>query len=111
MALSKLAVRRLTKLADFMEALPRDKKHGFDMGTYIDDGACGTVCCALGWADKARLFPRLKLDRCHSLGGAAALITDGGDYYAELFRDGLSRSIHTPQQWAKHCRRFLKEHA
>jgi hypothetical protein len=69
MALSKLAARRLTKLAGFMDALPPeaekhffmgawvrhegDNHHGFERGhilTQRDILTCGTTACAAGWA-------------------------------------------------------------
>lgn len=66
MALSKLAVRRLTKLADFMDALPKMATEHFNMGAFINHHGdhdipsgpvtretlldCGTTACAFGWA-------------------------------------------------------------
>lgn len=94
MALSKLAVRRLTKLADFMAALPKSASKNFDMGTwfahYGNDGRehgykpgaklklgqlqkCGSVACALGWATAVPAFHRagltIKLDESGTEGG------------------------------------------
>lgn len=53
--------RRLLKLADFLEKLPKLK--GFDMGSFgteISDGqpACGTSSCAAGWAASIPSFRR-----------------------------------------------------
>ena len=66
MALSKLAVERLTKLADFMDALPAAAAGHFTMRSWMrHDGLhdfapeviteaalmdCGTTACAAGWA-------------------------------------------------------------
>lgn len=65
MALSRKAVRRLTTLIKFMEALPRSAAKHFDMTTWLshygtddhgfetfirpgDPQTCGTTACALG---------------------------------------------------------------
>ncbi len=67
--LSKLAQRRILKLASFMEALPEDADKHFDMIDWLshsDEGhshfkdgqkvsiqdlfSCGTAACAFGWA-------------------------------------------------------------
>src|SRR5688572_29906761 len=78
MALSKLAVRRLTKLADYMEKLPKSAAKHFDMGAWFShrgdhDHAigrwverdtlnyCGTTACALGWAATVPAFRRAGL--------------------------------------------------
>lgn len=59
--------RRLLKLADFLEKLPKEK---FDYGVWAEDQthsgkcdsrmtACGTAGCALGWACTIPSFRRL----------------------------------------------------
>lgn len=53
--------RRLLKLADFLEELPKTRK--FNMGLFaekIKDGrpACGTAACAAGWAASIPAFRR-----------------------------------------------------
>jgi hypothetical protein len=83
MALSKLAVRRLTKLADYMEGLPKKAYEHFYMGTFFHHSGshgtdanrgqalgekhlldCGTSACALGWAATVPDFKKagLKLE-------------------------------------------------
>lgn len=80
MALSKLAVRRLTILADYMDALPRSAAKHFDMEYFaahkgLDDhglygkilkagdlATCGTVACAFGWACTIPSFKRAGLN-------------------------------------------------
>ena len=66
--LSKLAVRRLTKLADYMDSLPLGASKHFDMGVYYENDKddfdynaanvgkmeCGTRACAAGWAGSRR---------------------------------------------------------
>lgn len=139
MSLSKLAVRRLTKLCEFMEGLPRsanqhfymgsffhhhgehpiqvDEKRGADVETLMD---CGTSACALGWAATVPAFKKAGLSMVVSRSGyidfryngrkagvwSVARRFFGLNDPAELFGD-LS-GIETPNQWAKHCRRFIK---
>lgn len=74
--LSKLAVRRLTKLADYMQALPKKAEAHFSMtrwfrrsgGHKIQDPSlalknfdCGTVACAAGWACAIPAFKKAGL--------------------------------------------------
>lgn len=61
--------RRLLKLADFLDALPR-KRFNYEVWVGQDwqgapDLSCGTTACALGWAATMPEFRRLglKLDR------------------------------------------------
>ena len=73
MAISKLAQRRMTKLIDFMDALPRSAVGHFNMKAWIkhngnhdhkfgkfikprDVLTCGTTACALGWATAVPAF-------------------------------------------------------
>ncbi len=134
--LSKLAVRRLTKLADFMDALPAKARKHFDMGTYFDhEGGhsvrspyaalkkfdCGTVACALGWACMVPEFRRggLRFNRSGSptfKGTWGETFFTEGDEEAEfiyngVFVDDLCEFVRTPKQWAAHCRKFLKANA
>lgn len=57
--------RRLLKLADFLEKLPRKR---FDYGTWVgedwagkQDLSCGTTACAVGWACTIPAFRRAGL--------------------------------------------------
>lgn len=77
--LNALAKRRLTKLADFMDALPKKAAKHFAMLTWVNhDGAhehfergsvldqddlmtCGTTACALGWATTIPAFKKAGL--------------------------------------------------
>lgn len=74
MALSKLAVRRLTKLADYIMTVPREH---FDMGAWVQKydadvglipfhsdvvtATCGTSACAIGWATAIPAFKKAGL--------------------------------------------------
>lgn len=135
MALSKLAVRRLTKLADFMDALPRKANKHFYMNTfYRHDGGhpidvspavalrkldCGTQACALGWAAAIPAFKKAGLelhDSWVSLKGvyvgeeAMAEEFFACDCYRELFHS-KNADITTPKEWSKRCRKFIKDNA
>jgi len=46
--------KRLLKLCDFLEQLPRKD---FDFGLVAEHKSCGTVGCAIGWTPE--VFPRL----------------------------------------------------
>lgn len=81
MALTQLAQRRITKLADFMESLPEEAAQHFDMETWFRHGGenhdhglkrgceitskhlslCGTTACALGWAATVPAFRKAGL--------------------------------------------------
>jgi hypothetical protein len=84
MALSKLAVRRLTKLADFMAKLPAPKAQHFDMYEWFTHNRshviggehgissakdikeetilkCGMAACAFGWATMVPSFRKAGL--------------------------------------------------
>ncbi len=83
--LSKLAIRRLTKLADYMERLPKKKSKHFRMSAWfahrgVDSehglrrnhristkelNYCGTSACALGWACMIPAFKRAGLSLLH----------------------------------------------
>ncbi len=63
--------RRLLKLADFLQTLPRQK---FDYTSWIGDNwngeslmTCGTTACALGWATAMPEFRRvgLQMEKIH----------------------------------------------
>ena len=59
--LKKLAVKRLTQLADGLELSVKDE--WFDLASWSTKGfkqkKCGTTACAMGWA--VVIFPRSKL--------------------------------------------------
>lgn len=135
--LSKLAIRRLTKLADFMDALPPEARKHFDMGRWFKHNGmhkvkdevsalrkfdCGTSACAAGWACAVPEFRRAGL----TISGNDVLY-DGysaKDSFTALsvFFDipmtghlgylfGNTDNIRTPKQWAKHCRKYIRDNA
>lgn len=136
MALSKLAVIRLTKLADFMDALPRKAWKHFDMeywlaqdgedhhkfGDYIEPshtGDCGTTACAAGWAATIPSFRRagfkLIVSRTSwsNWGRIEKFFDLPGTESEQVFGASNARQlgIKTPKQWAKHCRKFIRANA
>jgi hypothetical protein len=50
--------KRLLKLADFLDALPRES---FNLATWFRETDCGTVACAAGWACTIPAFKRAGL--------------------------------------------------
>jgi hypothetical protein len=50
--MNKTYFKRLEKLADFLDKLPREKFNFADLVSEIDKKGCGTVCCAIGWTPK-----------------------------------------------------------
>ena len=125
--------KRLLKLADFLEALPRKR---FYFGAWVgadwkgaQDLSCGTKACALGWAATMPTFRRLGLClvRAEYSGGYVGLkCTDGilrGSSSAarEVFGLDLSEFEQlfapsallspwaTPRQVAKNIRDFVEE--
>ena len=131
MTLSNLAVQRLTKAADYMQALPKSANkhfqmdswfahigsddHGFDDDRFITRHTmtlCGTVACAAGWLATMPALKRagLKVDT----GGA--LLTDLEEFFDIDNWDRWAlfinpQHIKTPKQWAQHCRKFLRDNA
>ena len=79
--LSKLAVRRLTKLADFLEKKVQDA--WFNLGTWAGSGftekKCGTTACAAGWATVC--FPRSGLELEPWIGHAGTMLLTFGDEF------------------------------
>lgn len=137
MTLSKLAVRRLTKLADYMDALPKEAKNHFDMANWLghegdhnhgfgkfiaqeDPMTCGTTACALGFAATVPSFRKAGL-RVAIGSGFNENVTNKNFRSAQKFFDcsenaahhlfGYSMFIQTPKQWAKHCRKFILENS
>jgi hypothetical protein len=135
MALSKLAVRRLTKLAEFMAKLPKSANKHFDMTHWFQhDGLhqhkignvltrkdlqhCGTAACAFGWAATIPEFRKAGLTvKTRAVGDAMRGTISTGP--AKFFGLSIDESdalffafdIKTPKQWAKHCRKFLRDNA
>ncbi len=103
MALSKLAVRRLTKLVDFMQELPPESKKKFNMSDMVFHG-CGTSACAAGWAET---IPSFKRGGYTYWNGDIYLGIDMNQW-SHLFSEELALRIRTPKQWAAHCRKFIK---
>ncbi|SRR5260221_4144024 len=109
--LSKLAVRRLTKLADYMDGLPKEANEHFDMGSAGplklsgkgDLLKCGTTACAMGWAATITSFRRAGWDSGWGREERFFDVSSEGARY--LFYS----VVRTPKQWAKRCRRFLSK--
>jgi hypothetical protein len=130
--LSKLAVRRLTKLADYMAKLPPQARKHFRMSSWFDhSGAdkhpigrfitakdlsyCGTTACALGWAATVPSFRKagLKVEVAHTFSAhnesiARRFFGLDRNQVGEIF-GALSKR--TPKEWAKHCRKFLRDNS
>ena len=128
MSLSKLAVYRLTKLANYMQALPKSADKHFDMNAWFwhndkhDHGfksgqpitrhdltLCGTTACAMGWAATIPAFNQagLKVDQWGSLSILPGRFFDITDFEAHrLFFDF---GIKTPKEWARRCHQFIKD--
>jgi hypothetical protein len=125
MALSKLTVRRLTKLIEFMEKLPKSASKHFEMAVFLsheyndhhhgvpksqrDLHTCGTTACALGWAATMPYFRRLGLRFNDNLtvDGDEEIFPVGSQKWDKLF--GGSNKDKTPKEWAKRARGLLKE--
>lgn len=134
--LSKLAVNRLTKLADYLASLPAKANKHFNMDAFFDHEGdhdikspqsaltkfdCGTSACALGWATTIPSFRKsgLKMDEHgdvqfedskHNCFMSASKFFNITKYEAEYLFDGKTR-VKTPKQWAKLAKRFIKEEA
>jgi hypothetical protein len=123
--------RRLLKLADFLETVPRKR---FDFTSWVGENwkgdrelSCGTTACALGWATTMPLFRGLGLRLAKSRWGpyvtlgnmrkdkssmiAAERVFDISYGDAEyLFVPGFSKLGHsaTPKMVARQIRQFVK---
>lgn len=130
MALSKLAVRRLTKLADYMAKLPKSAERHFNMRYwFLHDGAdhfhdvgayitptvlkfCGTSACAMGWAatipsfKKAGLVVEAVKSSAKPFDRGMKFFDLSAYHFLELF--GSDNNDKTPKTWAKRCRAFIK---
>jgi len=141
MALSKLAVRRLTKLADFMASLPKSADRHFDMGMWFahegdhthnfsgnalsrdDLKLCGTTACALGWGATMPYFKRLGLTVSTTNGALRfrgkydphpmVLAADICDIEITqaIYLFDSRSQVRTTKEWAKLCRTFIKENS
>lgn len=127
--------RRLLKLADFLQELPRKR---FDYGHWVGDNwggaadlSCGTTACAWGWATTIPLFRKLGLrlkyrtknsiaayvgmievpKKFDTPSAAASRILDlAYNEYLKLFVPGHDKTLSyhaTPKQVAKHIRNFV----
>lgn len=118
--------KRLLKLADFLETVPR---RSFEIRAWVWRGAdkpegkipgeCGFAGCAMGWAAHAKLFRGLKLDGLwgnpifegrtdydaadclFEIDGVASRVLFGGSSYSGPRRP-------TPKQVAKRIRTFVE---
>ena len=137
MALSKLAVKRLTKLADYMEKLPKSANKHFHMGTWFNHNSeehdhkfgenitlrdlhkCGTTACALGWACMIPAFHKAGLrllasDNVSWVGHINAFDffePTPSDRLLEVAANLFGGADKTPKQWAKRCRQFIRENS
>ncbi len=131
----KQKVKRLLKLADFVEKLPKKQ---FNMGLIAEQHRCGTVGCLMGWAGMMPAFRRLgfktefpKFDKEELTTSFAYIenhrcgfsdISDTFDSASELFglsqneslelfgagdSDFIPQSSPTPKQAAKGLRNFV----
>ena len=136
MSLSRIAVRRLTKLADYMETVPRNKfsmaywfqharagTHTHRFGRTLsakDMNHCGTKACAVGWAATMPEFQRLGLRIAPKEAGIAPFskakkvfdLTTAQAHYLFGYTDEYGNvSVFTPKQWAKRARTFIRDNA
>ena len=135
MKLSKLAVRRLTKLAKFMASLPKEADAHFNMRWWVlhndsrhlqynehglDEGpltqkkllSCGTAACAAGWAATVPSFRKAGF-RMRMLNGALEPAITPAHFFditmeQEHLLFGDSSKDQTPRQWAQRCMKFIK---
>ena len=141
MSLSKLTVRRLTKLADYLDSLPPKASNHFRMLHWFrhsgkddhpfnangitkrDLNFCGTSACAIGWAGTLPYFRRagLKVEPSGrtTVNGNSGILASWEvlDPFFGLTRHqsahlfGPYTRIKTPKQWAARCRKFLRDNA
>jgi hypothetical protein len=106
MNLTPEQVKNLNILADFMDGLNDPK---FTMS--LLQHQCGTPACALGYAFSMREFGLQKFTNV--VDGMTSEIHEAvgkvfGKVYDQIFSGYFVGKIKTPQQWAAHCRAFLK---
>ena len=139
--MNKLTVRRLTKLAGYLDSLPPVASKHFRMLHWFkhkgkddhpfspsgickkDLSYCGTSACAAGWAATIPQFKRagLKVDATGdlTLNGTRGIWSSMElveQFFGLTTRQtshlfGPYTKIKTPKEWAKRCRKFLREHA
>src|SRR6185436_3350004 len=137
MPITKQGFKRLHKLFDFMESLPRSANNHFSMRGYIEHAsiehrhelsnkptvrdlhACGTTACALGWATTVPALRRagltLDIDPVYGVDVEGSYEVFGIDYepgapideWDALF--GPENEDKTPKAWAKRVRKLLKQ--
>lgn len=95
--------KRLLKLADYLETVPRKN---FNMSSWNEYRPCGFAGCALGWAVHAKLFRGLTEK---SLGYEAAeeVFSIDGEESFELF-SGIRNIRATPNSISKKMRKFVR---
>jgi hypothetical protein len=120
--------KRLLKLADFLETVPR-KRFDFTKWVGLDwkgkaDLSCGTSACAIGWATTIPSFRKLGLKL--SLNDAGGTPVFNGDFGSDAVAHFFDISIldaeflffplyndlgdkATPKQVAKHIREFVAQ--
>jgi hypothetical protein len=123
--------KRILKLADYVESLPRER---FNFRHWVGSGwqgkvdlSCGTTACALGWATAMPMFRRLglRMGQSELVGGAPEVFGSNSIVrLAELFgvttsvfdrlfhpdsRPGYLPGRVTNKQWAKHARSIYAE--
>lgn len=136
--ITKVGARRLRKLCDYMESLPKSANKHFSMwGFYEHDGeghhhaipavprvedlhSCGTTACALGWAMTVPSLRKagLELDICPPYweGDTPSYEVLNGEEVFGLDNYGAwdalfggDRKDRTPKAWAKRVRKLLKK--
>lgn len=119
--------RRLLKLCDYMESLPRNANKHFHMGSFSSHSGdhdhwelpaspqpkdlmtCGTTACALGWATTMPTFRRLGLhfNAMGSVEGDENVFELSYEEWDVLF-EGHNED-RTPGAWAKRVRKWIAD--
>ncbi len=130
--ITKKAKRRILKLCEHMEKLPRESARHFNMASFLEHSgdhahpvgdvltlrdvhSCGTTACALGYAATMPYFRKLGLKfdpkwnevkHSHEVFDTEA---EGMDFsaWSELF--GEYNDDRTPKQWAKRVRKLVRQ--
>jgi hypothetical protein len=116
--------RRILALAKYLDELPAELSHTFDMRSFFSVtnttkkvGDCGTTACALGWATRVPCLRRagLRMNRA----GWPVLVSGETAYNvcAKLFDIDDAQTLElfsvvghldeTPKQWAERARKFV----
>lgn len=93
-------IKRLLKLADFLDKLPRKS---FDFSCTREERSCGSVGCAIGWTPN--VFPRLVAMTGGDWPMFGMKIRDGGDVECYLDYDDLGAELFNMP--AKHSSRLF----